>query len=97
MAMCFIAIFALTVVRAVLDGVQLDAAIRNSAAGQQVLTTGVDLFVVEALPLLLLTVFETLRQQPTISFYWLVLNNPEFGKGRVIGGVCEDGSEEEQQ
>ena len=37
------------------------------------------MFVVEALPILLLTIFETLRQQPTISFYWLVLNNPENG------------------
>ena len=75
-------IFALTVVRAVLDGVQIDATIRNSSAGQQVLTTGIDLFVAEVIPMLLLTVFETLRQQPTISFYWLVLNNPEFGMRR---------------
>eukprot|EP00047_Mylnosiga_fluctuans_P014319 m.37418 g.37418 ORF g.37418 m.37418 type:complete len:654 (+) comp5445_c0_seq1:39-2000(+) len=83
MATCYILIFALTVVRAVLDGAQIDASIRDSNAGQLVLRTGLDLFVVEALPILLLTVFETLRQQPTVSFYWLVLNNPEFDPDRA--------------
>jgi hypothetical protein len=79
MATCYILIFALTVVRAVLDGVQIDTTIDTSAAGVLVLTSGLDMFVVEAIPVLLLTIFETIRQQPTVSFYWLVLNNPEFG------------------
>lgn len=79
MATCYVLIFALTVVRALLHGVQIDSSISNSAAGQVVLTTGVDLFTFEAMPLFLLTVFETIRQQPTVSFYWVVLNNPEFG------------------
>lgn len=83
MAICYVLIFALTVVRVLLDGVQIDQSIRFSSAGIRVLTTGVDMIVVEAAPILLLTIFETIRQQPTVSFYWLVLNNPEFDPDRA--------------
>eukprot|EP00053_Salpingoeca_punica_P018774 m.185610 g.185610 ORF g.185610 m.185610 type:complete len:782 (+) comp17503_c2_seq1:372-2717(+) len=55
----------------------------QSGHGVRFISTGYNLFVFEAVPSFILVIIESIRQKPSFSFYWLVLNYPEYEPDRA--------------